>query len=114
MLTRDDCVSLKPRNVESAYAVAFCYTLATVWSAMKMARVPIRNASDFRVLIHGGSGGIGATAIQLLQNWNAQKIVATCSEKKLFLKNFFLNRQLLVSRSFKISEQSLLTTILQQ
>lgn len=42
----------------------------------------INNCHNTRVLIHGGSGGIGTTSIQLLRNWGVQKIVATCSSKK--------------------------------
>jgi NADPH2:quinone reductase len=75
-------VAQKPKTVDSIHAAAMCYTFATVWSALKMAQVPVRQANDLKVLIHGGSGGIGTTIIQLLREWNAQKIVATCSEKK--------------------------------
>ncbi|KAI6183192.1 PKS-ER domain-containing protein [Aphelenchoides bicaudatus] len=88
VLSTTDCVALKPKTVDSVNAVAMCYTLATVWSALKMACVPVRNAQNLRVLIHGGSGGIGTTLIQLLREWNAQKIVATCSENNLqFVRN---------------------------
>lgn len=82
LVTNTDCVAVKPSQVKPVDATAMVYTMATVWSALKMAQVPTRNASNLKILIHGGSGGIGTLAIQLLREWNAQKIVATCSEKK--------------------------------
>jgi len=49
---------------------------------MQVARLTPQNAMRNRVLIHGGSGGIGVTAIQLLKAWGVPKVVATCSAKK--------------------------------
>ncbi|VDK27806.1 unnamed protein product [Gongylonema pulchrum] len=46
----------------------------------EIARIKPSNAPSQRVLIHGGAGGVGTTAIQMLRAWNVQKVVATCSE----------------------------------
>lgn len=35
-----------------------------------------------RVLIHGGSGGLGTMAIQMLKAWGTEKVVATCSSDR--------------------------------
>lgn len=37
------------------------------------------------MLIHGGSGGVGAAAIQMLRAWRVDKVVATCSARHLDL-----------------------------
>ncbi|KAI6222760.1 Ferroxidase [Aphelenchoides besseyi] len=84
-LTTDQCVAQKPQSVNSTEAASMIYTFATVWSSFQQARIPTRNATGLRFLIHGGSGGIGTTAIQILRAWNADKIVATASAKNLDL-----------------------------
>ncbi|KAI6197926.1 Ribosomal protein L13 [Aphelenchoides besseyi] len=66
-LTTDQCVAQKPQSVNSTEAASMIYTFATVWSSFQQARIPTRNATGLRFLIHGGSGGIGTTAIQILR-----------------------------------------------
>lgn len=53
---------------------------------MQTARINPSNAHEQRVLIHGGAGGVGTTAILLLKAWNVGKIVATCSLDRLSLQ----------------------------
>ncbi|KAI6232606.1 PKS-ER domain-containing protein [Aphelenchoides fujianensis] len=84
-ITTDSCVALKPRSVDHVHAAAAAYAMATAWAAFTMARITPQNARGLRVLIHGGSGGVGTTAIQLLRAWNADKVVATASAKNLDL-----------------------------
>uniref|UniRef100_A0A0N4ZM87 ferroxidase n=1 Tax=Parastrongyloides trichosuri TaxID=131310 RepID=A0A0N4ZM87_PARTI len=80
---------LKPKNVSHVEGVALAYTTATVWSALCcFGRLNSENAKYNSVLIHGGSGGVGVSAIQLLKSWNVEKVVATSSEKNLnIIKN---------------------------
>jgi NADPH:quinone reductase-like Zn-dependent oxidoreductase len=82
VLTNEDCIALKPSSVDAPKATANVYALATLWTTFKLACIQPRDAKGLRVLIHGGSGGVGTTAIQMLRAWNAGKVVATCSEKK--------------------------------
>lgn len=37
------------------------------------------NAGGLRILIHGGSGGVGSAAIQMARAWGVDKVVATCA-----------------------------------
>ncbi|KAI1708248.1 alcohol dehydrogenase groES-like domain-containing protein [Ditylenchus destructor] len=75
-------IARKPISVGHVEACAYAYTACTAWSALvTIARINKNNAHNTRVLIHGGSGGVGSTAIQLLKAWGVPKIVATCSAK---------------------------------
>uniref|UniRef100_A0A0N5C700 PKS_ER domain-containing protein n=1 Tax=Strongyloides papillosus TaxID=174720 RepID=A0A0N5C700_STREA len=74
----------KPNNLNHVQAVALTYTTATAWNALCcVGRLNPENAKDSRVLIHGGSGGVGTAAIQMLKAWNTEKIVATASKANL-------------------------------
>ncbi|GMR55779.1 hypothetical protein PMAYCL1PPCAC_25974, partial [Pristionchus mayeri] len=68
-----------PINSTFEEAASLPYVACTVWNAFLVARLNKENAKDNRVLIHGGSGGVGTMAIQLLRAWGARKIVVTCS-----------------------------------
>ncbi|CAI5437658.1 unnamed protein product [Caenorhabditis angaria] len=72
--------SKKPSNLSFEDATALPYVATTAYSAFKIAQVNQKNAKNQRVLIHGGAGGVGSMAIQLLKSWGCQKIVATCSK----------------------------------
>lgn len=104
MLAPNYSIVKKPENLSHLQACALPYTMCTVWSSLvtvnkknsllkfQIARLNPKNAKKNRVLIHGGSGGIGTTAIQLLKAWGVPKIVATCSLEKyiyFFYKNIF-------------------------
>jgi D-arabinose 1-dehydrogenase-like Zn-dependent alcohol dehydrogenase len=83
VLVGEDCVAPKPQSVDAVNASAMIYTFLTVWNTFKWACIKESNAPRLRVLIHGGSGGIGLTAIQLLNAWGVAKIVVTCSSNRL-------------------------------
>ncbi|MCP9259881.1 Reticulon-4-interacting protein 1, mitochondrial [Dirofilaria immitis] len=77
-----NCV-LKPTNISYVDGTAFPYVACTAWSALvSIARINPHNAASQRVLIHGGAGGVGTTAIQMLKAWNVEKIVVTCSDDR--------------------------------
>ncbi|CAB3408351.1 unnamed protein product [Caenorhabditis bovis] len=72
--------SKKPERLSFEEAAALPYVASTAYAALRVAQVYPENANDQRVLIHGGSGGVGSAAIQLLKAWGCQKIVTTCSK----------------------------------
>uniref|UniRef100_A0A8R1U006 PKS_ER domain-containing protein n=2 Tax=Onchocerca TaxID=6281 RepID=A0A8R1U006_ONCVO len=80
LANESNCVS-KPTNISYIDGAAFPYAACTAWSALvSIARINPHNAASQRVLIHGGAGGIGTTAIQMLKTWNIDKVVVTCSD----------------------------------
>lgn len=94
-----DCISRKPKLLSHVDSCALAYASCTVWAALRSvklilkflfynyifqtAKISLDNAHKMHVLIHGGSGGVGTTAIQMLKAWGVPKVVATCSQKKL-------------------------------
>ncbi len=71
--------TVKPRTINHTQAAAVPYVACTVWTALvTIARLRPNNCSQLRILVHGGAGGIGTTAVQLLRAWGAD-VTATCS-----------------------------------
>jgi len=71
-------VCKKPHNLSLVEAGSMPYAAVTAWSALKVTGdLCFSTPKGKRVLILGGSGGVGAAAIQLLKAWGAQ-VVATC------------------------------------
>jgi len=76
------CVE-KPSNLTYVQAASIPYVALTSWAALvTKARLGPDNSRGKRVLVHGGSGGIGSFAIQLLKAWGAE-VTATCSTDKV-------------------------------
>lgn len=83
VLTKQNAVARKPMIANYVEATTLPYVACTAWAALvSTAQVNPKNAHGLRVLIHGGSGGMGSAAIQMLKCWGADKVVATCSAKK--------------------------------
>ena len=75
----EEYVSIKPRNLSYSEAASLPWVATTVWTALvSHAGLDYRNACNKKVLVHGGSGGVGSFAIQLLKAWGAE-VVTTCS-----------------------------------
>ncbi|XP_060907900.1 reticulon-4-interacting protein 1 homolog, mitochondrial-like [Labrus mixtus] len=73
-------VSLKPKSLSHTEAASIPYVANTALSALVNAGGLCRDsASNKRVLITGGSGGIGTFSIQLLKAWGAH-VTVTCSQ----------------------------------
>uniref|UniRef100_F1KYA1 Reticulon-4-interacting protein 1 n=1 Tax=Ascaris suum TaxID=6253 RepID=F1KYA1_ASCSU len=80
VLAKECWCAPKPRNISHVEAAALPYVSCTAWTALvSVARINAENAHGQHVLIHGGAGGVGTAAIQLLKAWNVGKLVATCS-----------------------------------
>jgi len=76
------CVE-KPNRLSHQEAATIPYVALTAWAALvDKAKLGPDNSRGKRVLVHGGSGGIGSFAIQLLKAWGAE-VSATCSTEKL-------------------------------
>ena len=73
-----------PRNYDAVRAAALPETLFTVWANLFAPDLP--SAGHLRagqsVLIHGGSSGIGTTAIQLARAWGARVFATAGSADK--------------------------------
>ncbi|KAM9778591.1 reticulon-4-interacting protein 1 homolog, mitochondrial-like [Syngnathus typhle] len=73
-------VSYKPESLSHMEAASIPYVASTVLSALGIAGGLCRdNSFNKRVLITGGSGGVGTFAIQLAKAWGAH-VTVTCSQ----------------------------------
>lgn len=73
-------VSHKPRSLSHAEAASIPYVANTALSALVNAGgLCEETAPDKRVLITGGSGGVGTFSLQLLKAWGAH-VTVTCSQ----------------------------------
>ena len=79
----EDFVSLKPVNINHREAASLPWVAMTTWTAVvKLAGLSERNTRCKKVLVHGGSGGVGSFAIQMLKSWGAE-VTTTCSEENI-------------------------------
>lgn len=73
-------VSLKPKSLRHDEAASIPYVAATAWSAIvNTGGLNKDNSAKKRVLILGGSGGVGTFAIQMVKAWGAH-VTVTCSQ----------------------------------
>lgn len=72
-------ISLKPRSLSHTEASSIPYVACTTIVALcNVGELKEKNTPGKRILIHGGSGGVGTFAIQLMTAWGAD-VVTTCS-----------------------------------
>ncbi|XP_062326180.1 reticulon-4-interacting protein 1 homolog, mitochondrial [Osmerus eperlanus] len=72
-------VGRKPKSLSHTEAAAVPYVAATAWSAIvNTGGLNKDNCAGKRILILGGSGGVGTFAIQLVKAWGAH-VTVTCS-----------------------------------
>uniref|UniRef100_A0A183BJ70 ferroxidase n=1 Tax=Globodera pallida TaxID=36090 RepID=A0A183BJ70_GLOPA len=73
-ITSKNAVSPKPASLSHAEAAALPYVACTAWAALvTTGRMDPNNSQQSRVLIHGGAGGVGTMAIQMLRCWGVEK-----------------------------------------
>ncbi|XP_022340304.2 NAD(P)H oxidoreductase RTN4IP1, mitochondrial-like [Crassostrea virginica] len=78
-VTSESHVSMVPSNLTEIEAASFPYVVSTVMTALcDVGELKQSNTANKRVLIYGGSGGIGSFAIQLMKAWGAI-VTTTCS-----------------------------------
>ncbi|KAM4724321.1 NAD(P)H oxidoreductase RTN4IP1, mitochondrial [Anableps anableps] len=72
-------ISHKPKSMSHTEAAAIPYVATTAWSALvNTGGLSKDNCANKRILILGGSGGVGTFAIQMLKAWGAH-VTVTCS-----------------------------------
>lgn len=76
-------VNPRPRKLSCIEAASILYAGMTAWSALWFTgglyyKTAIVTRMNRRVLVMGGSGGVGTLAIQLLKAWNMH-VISTCS-----------------------------------
>lgn len=76
-------VNPRPRKLSHIEAASILYAGLTAWSALWITgglcyKTAIITRLNRRVLVMGGSGGVGTLAIQLLKAWNMH-VISTCS-----------------------------------
>ncbi|RWS28768.1 reticulon-4-interacting protein 1-like protein [Leptotrombidium deliense] len=72
-------ISEKPANISHVDAASLPFAALTAWSAIcTFGGLNRHNTFGKRVLVLGGTGGVGTVAIQLLKSWGAF-VVTTCS-----------------------------------
>uniref|UniRef100_A0A1A8RI13 NAD(P)H oxidoreductase RTN4IP1, mitochondrial n=1 Tax=Nothobranchius rachovii TaxID=451742 RepID=A0A1A8RI13_9TELE len=72
-------ISLKPKSLSHVEAAAIPYVATTSWSALvNTGGLNKDNCASKRILILGGSGGVGTFATQMLKAWGAH-VTVTCS-----------------------------------
>nr|XP_020464344.1 reticulon-4-interacting protein 1, mitochondrial isoform X2 [Monopterus albus] len=73
-------ISHKPKSLSHTEAAAIPYVATTAWSALvNTGGLSKDNCAKKRILILGGSGGVGTFAIQMLKAWGAH-VTVTCSQ----------------------------------
>lgn len=83
VITSDSAVAHKPKNLSNVEAASIPYVGLTAWSAIStFGELSATNSYNKRVLVLGGSGGVGAFAIQMLKYWGAD-VTTTCSTSSM-------------------------------
>jgi len=77
VVVRESELSLKPKSLHHVHAAAAPLAALTAWQALFDAGQLV---SGQRILIHGGSGGVGHVAVQLAK-WKGAHVLATASTK---------------------------------
>ncbi|MGC1321751.1 MAG: NADP-dependent oxidoreductase [Candidatus Udaeobacter sp.] len=77
VVVRESELALKPKSLHHVHAAAAPLAALTAWQALFDAGQLV---SGQRILIHGGSGGVGHVAVQLAK-WKGAHVFATASAK---------------------------------
>ncbi|KAK0133644.1 Reticulon-4-interacting protein 1, mitochondrial [Merluccius polli] len=73
-------ISHKPKSLSHSAAASLPYVATTAWSALvTTGGLTQENCAKKRILILGGSGGVGTFAIQMLKAWGGH-VTVTCSQ----------------------------------
>ncbi len=97
-------VALKPRSLDHNQAAALPVVAATAWQAL-FGEGGINLQPGQTILIHGGAGGVGSTAIQLAK-WRGAQVIATASKT-----NHDFLRQLGADRTIDYTKENFETLV---
>ncbi|XP_014484245.1 PREDICTED: reticulon-4-interacting protein 1, mitochondrial [Dinoponera quadriceps] len=82
VVVNSNVVRSRPRRLSNTEAASILYAGLTAWSALwytgGLCYKTLLATRRRRVLVMGGSGGVGTIAIQLLKAWNTH-VISTCS-----------------------------------
>ncbi|KAG8281610.1 Reticulon-4-interacting protein 1, mitochondrial [Homalodisca vitripennis] len=79
VVAHKDWIHRKPANLNVAEASCLLYAGLTAWSALQITgELLVLPPKGRRVLVLGGSGGVGTLAVQMLKAWGAD-VTTTCS-----------------------------------
>lgn len=83
VVASETLVNPRPKNISYIEAASIPYAGLTAWSALWLSgglcyKTTMPTRRNKRVLVLGGSGGVGTMAIQLLKAWNMH-VITTCS-----------------------------------
>ncbi|XP_012537852.1 reticulon-4-interacting protein 1, mitochondrial [Monomorium pharaonis] len=83
VIVNSNLVNPRPRKLSHIEAASILYAGLTAWSALWITgglcyKTALITKLNRRVLVMGGSGGVGTLAIQLLKAWNMH-VISTCS-----------------------------------
>lgn len=83
IIVDSNLVKPRPRKLSHTEAASILYAGLTAWSALWITgglayKTAMATGMNRRMLVVGGSGGVGTLAIQLLRAWNMH-VVTTCS-----------------------------------
>ena len=79
----EDSAALKPKSVDHKEAASIAYVAATAYTALvENVGLSSANTRGKKVLVHGGTGGVGSFSIQFLKAWGAE-VTVTCSAENI-------------------------------
>lgn len=86
----DACnISHKPKTIDHTQAASLPFAALTAWNALCLfGGMTKSTAQGSRVLLLGGSGGVGIFSIQLLKAWGAEVTVICSKDAVEMLQNF--------------------------
>lgn len=89
VMVNNNMVNPRPRNLSRTEAASILFAGLTAWSALWITgglsyKTTIVTRLNRRILVMGGSGGVGTLAIQLLKAWNMH-VISTCSNDAMDL-----------------------------
>lgn len=80
-----ESAALKPKTVDHREAVSIAFVASAAYSALvENVGLSRSNTRGKKVLVHGGTGGVGSFAVQLLKAWGAE-VAVTCSAENASL-----------------------------
>lgn len=82
---RENELAIKPSNVDHREAASLPWVAVATWTALvRHGGLTPENTRGKKILVHGGTGGVGSFAIQLLKAWGAE-VATTCSTRNVNL-----------------------------
>ena len=79
----ENSVALKPESIDYKEAASIAFVAATAYSALvENVGLNRTNTRGKKVLVHGGTGGVGSFSIQFLKAWGAE-VTVTCSAENI-------------------------------